>query len=305
MNDQPEVTVIIATYNSIRTLYFAIKSLLNQDFHNFEAWVVGDGCNDESENIVMSFADKRLNWFNRESNSGSQGAPNNEGFRRAKGKFIAYLGHDDLWFPWHLSGLLSFIKKTDADLVHPLTAVFSPHGMEYTVGPPSMGRTYENNFIFPSSWLLHRRVIEDCGPWGDHLRLSRAVDMEYQRRVYLAGKQILFYPELSLLKFPSALWRIYSPDSQLPQSYYLSLMMSNPFDLRQNVLLEAATLLARQSNRISVRQAFRELFFGLLYKIMAFYGDDNWPLEQLRFWYIQRKRRRLRNDRGLPPYRRK
>jgi glycosyltransferase involved in cell wall biosynthesis len=302
MKNNPEVTVIIATYNSSRTLYHALKSLLNQDFQNFEAWIIGDGCTDDSENIVMSFSDDRLNWFNRESNSGSQGAPNNEGLRRAKGKFIAYLGHDDLWFPWHLSGLVSFIQKTNADLVHPLSAMYSPGGLEYAVGPPSTGKTYGNHFVFPSSWLHHRHIIEDCGFWGDHLKLSRGVDMDFQRRVYLAGKQILFYPQLSLLKFPSALWRIYAPDSKLPQSHYLNLIISNPIDLQHKILLEAATLLACQSNKISVRQALRDLLYSLIFNIMDFYGEDNWPLKQLGYWRIQRKRRRLRKDRGLPPY---
>lgn len=300
MNDEPEVTVIIATYNSSKTLYYALKSLLNQDFQNFEAWIIGDGCTDDSKKVVMSFSDDRLNWFNRESNSGSQGAPNNEGLRRAKGKFIAYLGHDDLWFPWHLSGLISFIKKTNADLVHSLSAVFNPEGFMYTVGPPSTGRTYENHFVFPSSWLHSRHIIEDCGVWGDHLKLSRAVDMDFERRVYLAGKQILFCPQLSLLKFPSAFWRIYALDSQLPQSHYMHLMISNPVNLEHEILLEAATLLSRQSNtRSSVRQALSELLRSLRYKIM---NHDNRFFEQFRFWYHQRRIKKLRNDRGLPPY---
>jgi len=303
MNDKPEVTVIIATYNSSRTLYFALRSLLNQTYQDFEAWIIGDACTDDSEKIVMSFSDDRLNWFNRESNSGSQGAPNNECLRRAKGKFIAYLGHDDLWFPWHLSGLVSFLRNTNADLVHPLCAMYGPDGLEYTVGPPSMGRTYENHFVFPSAWLHKRSIVEDCGEWGNHFQLSRPVDMEFLRRVYLAGKQIVFCPQLSLLKFPSALWRIYDQNSRLPQDHYLHLMISNPDSLQHEILLEAATALARQSNRrISVGQALHELLKSLRYKITEYRGHENWLLEQFRFWYVQRKRRKSRNDRGLPPY---
>jgi hypothetical protein len=151
--------------------------------------------------------------------------------------------------------------------------------------------------------LHHRRVIEDCGSWGDHLKLARAVDMDFQRRVYLAGKNILFHPQLSLLKFPSALWRTYALDSRPPQSDYLDLMKSNPVDLQHQILMEAATLLARQSNpRIPVRQALQELLRSLRHKIVESYGNDHWPLAQLRFWYIQRMRRRFRNRRGLPPY---
>jgi glycosyltransferase involved in cell wall biosynthesis len=40
----PLVTVITATFNSSRTLQITLHSLLNQDFHAFEAWVVGDAC---------------------------------------------------------------------------------------------------------------------------------------------------------------------------------------------------------------------------------------------------------------------
>lgn len=299
----PSVTVIIATFNSRRSLNLALESVLAQDFTDYEVWVVGDGCTDNSQEVVHSFGDKRLQWTNLAYNSGGQGAPNNEGIRRARGEYIAYLGHDDLWFPWHLSGLVSFIKKTNADLVHPLSALFSPSGLEYTVGPPGIGRTYEDHFVFPSSWLHHRRVIEDCGGWGDHLKLTRGVDLDFQRRVYLAGKNILFFPRLSLLKFPSALWRTYALDSPPPQSGYIDLMKSDPLNLQHQILMEAATLLARQSNPIiPVRKALREFLRSLRHKIVESYGNDNWPLAQLRFWYVQRMRRRFRNSRGLPPY---
>ena len=128
--------------------------------------------------------------------------------------------------------------------------------------------------------------------------------MDFQRRVYLAGKNILFYPRLSLLKFPSALWRTYALDSRPPQSGYIDLMKSDPMDLEHQILMEAATLLARQINpRIPVRQALREFLRSLRHKIMDSYGNDRWPLAQLKLWYVQQMRRRLRNCRGLPPYR--
>jgi glycosyltransferase involved in cell wall biosynthesis len=78
------------------TLKFPLQSLLGQEFRDFEARVVGDGCTDESEEVVASFGDRHLHWTNLCQNSGSQAAPNNEGLRRARGRYIAYLGHDDL-----------------------------------------------------------------------------------------------------------------------------------------------------------------------------------------------------------------
>jgi glycosyltransferase involved in cell wall biosynthesis len=300
----PSVTVIIATYNSSRSLKLAIESVLAQDFPDYEVWVVGDACTDNSSEVVRSFGDPRLQWTNLAHNSGSQAAPNNEGIRRARGEYIAYLGHDDLWFPWHLSGLLSFIRKTKADLVHPLSATLSPRGLEYTVGPPGAGRTYENHFVFPSSWLHHRRIIEDCGGWGDHLKLASGVDMDFLRRVYRAGKNIMYYPSLSLLKFPSAYWRTYAPGTQPPQSGYIDRMKSDPLKLQHQILMEAATWRAGPGDpRIPVRQAFRQFVRSLLHWIwmMDAYGNDRWPLARLKLWYVQRLNRIYRNKRGLPP----
>lgn len=298
----PSVTVIIATYNSSRSLKLALESVLAQDFADYEVWVVGDACTDDSQEVVRSFGDTRLHWTNLAHNSGSQAAPNNEGIRRARSGYIAYLGHDDLWFPWHLSGLLSFIRQTKADLVHPLSAMLSPAGLESTVGPPGPGMTYENHFVFPSSWLHHRSVIEDCGGWGDHLKLPRGVDKDFLRRAYLAGKKILYYPSLSLLKFPSAYWRTYAPGSPPPQSGHIDLMKSDPANLEHRILMEAATLLACRSNlRIPVRRAGREFLRSLRHKIMDTYGYDRWPLAQFRLWYVQRLNRIYRVKRGLPP----
>jgi glycosyltransferase involved in cell wall biosynthesis len=186
----PLVTVITATLNSSRTLQFTLHSLLNQDFQAFEAWVVGDACTDESETVVTSFGDRRLHWTNLPENSGSQGAPNNEGLRRARGRYIAYLGHDDLWFPWHLSGLLSFIEDTGAAFVHAICARYGPRGALLPADPLPLGHTYANQHVAPSSILHRRDIVEDCGWWGRTQQPSRPVDMDFVRRVYLAGKRI-------------------------------------------------------------------------------------------------------------------
>ena len=48
------VTVIIPTYNMSPVLKLTLKSVLLQDFADFEVWVVGDGCSDDSESVVAS-----------------------------------------------------------------------------------------------------------------------------------------------------------------------------------------------------------------------------------------------------------
>src|SRR5437764_794116 len=102
----PSVSVIIATYNWSAALKCAIRSVLDQTLQDFELLIVGDACTDDTEQVVRSFDDARIKWFNLTKNHGSQYAPNNFGLKQAKAYYIAYLGHDDLWWPTHLTSLV-------------------------------------------------------------------------------------------------------------------------------------------------------------------------------------------------------
>ena len=90
---------------------------------------MGDACTDESESIVRSFADPRIRWENLTENAGSQWGPNNRGLELARGRDVAYLGHDDLWFP------VTF-PSSSVQSKH-LTVISSLSSTE-DIGPPSM-----------------------------------------------------------------------------------------------------------------------------------------------------------------------
>ncbi|MGH7485232.1 MAG: glycosyltransferase family 2 protein, partial [bacterium] len=99
----PRVTVIIPTWNRSSVLPYSIGSVLRQTFRDFELIVAGDGCTDDSEQVVSAIGDPRLRWINLPANTRHQSGPNNEALRQARGEIIAYLGHDDLWLPHHLA----------------------------------------------------------------------------------------------------------------------------------------------------------------------------------------------------------
>jgi glycosyltransferase involved in cell wall biosynthesis len=115
----PLVTVIVATFDSRLTMASALASAQRQTCPDFEVWVVGDACTGDSECAVTALADPRFAWTNLARNSGSQSGPNNEGLRRARGRYVAHLGHDDLWFPWHLATLLEAAARDAAGVASP------------------------------------------------------------------------------------------------------------------------------------------------------------------------------------------
>lgn len=121
----PRCSVVIATYNRAPVLAFAIRSVLAQSMPDFELLVVGDGCTDESAEVVAGFGDARIQWHNLEKNTGHQYGPNNLGLRLARARYVAYLGHDDLWLPGHLDALLPALES-GSPFVHTSLVISMP-----------------------------------------------------------------------------------------------------------------------------------------------------------------------------------
>jgi len=297
----PAVSVIIATYNSAATLRCAIGSLVAQDMRDFEAWIVGDACTDDSEAVIRSFGDARLHWHNLAVNTGIQSGPNNEGLHRACGRYVAYLGHDDLWFPWHLAHLLNEATSTGADFVSATCLMLHPDGLHRVTGPIGRGRSHADQYTPPSSWLHRREIAAKIGNWRDPATLGCGVDLDFQRRVALAGFACHEAPRISVLKFPSSWWRNYAPEQPHPQPDYLRRVATEPEALERDLLESLVVRYAREENGARPTAELRRSLNALLRWIADGYGRDRWPMSAYMLWRQQRFRRRDRHPRGLPP----
>ena len=93
----PVVSVIIPTFNRASLLQDAIDSVSAQTFGDWELWVVDDGSTDDTEVVVRSVPDPRIQYV-RQDNQGV-GAARNLGIDCARGDWIAFLDSDDMWLP--------------------------------------------------------------------------------------------------------------------------------------------------------------------------------------------------------------
>jgi glycosyltransferase involved in cell wall biosynthesis len=209
--ERPRVSVIVPTYNWSGVLRHAVASALGQRFADFELLVVGDGCDDDSAEVVASFRDPRVRWHNLEANSGSQAAPVNAGHALARGEYIAYLGHDDLWLPHHLGTLVEALDATGADLACTLATLVLPDGGRWVSGMLLPGEDVGlMGNVAPSSLAHRRSVLERAGPWPDHREVRRPPDSVWQRRARAAGCSLWPVQRLGVIKLAS---------SQRPGSY--------------------------------------------------------------------------------------
>jgi glycosyltransferase involved in cell wall biosynthesis len=198
LDASPTVSVIIATYNKAQTLQYAIESVLWQTFTEFECWVIGDGCTDNSEEVVTKIADPRFYWFNLCQNSGYQSAPTNEGLRRARGKYIAYLNDDDIWLPNHLQALVEGLENFAVDFAYTI--------MEWIRSEEYRGVEIPNypHALQPpeATATMHRReVIDDIGYWKEPGEVQAIPRVEFFRRAQFSNHSFLLVPYLTALKF--------------------------------------------------------------------------------------------------------
>ena len=81
----PLVTVLMPVYNAQLYLREAIDSILQQTYTDFELLIINDGSTDNSEEIILSYTDSRINYVKNAQNI-KLIATLNKGFSLATGK---------------------------------------------------------------------------------------------------------------------------------------------------------------------------------------------------------------------------
>jgi hypothetical protein len=218
--DAPLVSIITATFNWSAALRCAIESARLQTVQNYEHLIIGDGCTDDSADVVASFHDPRLRWVNLPENSGGQAIPNNHGIALARGTFIAYLSHDDIWYPTHLATLIETLERTGAEMAGAVMIMYGPPrtGVRAVSGVFETGEFSVLDFMPPSSIMHTRAFLEKSGPWRSGLETRQPADVDFEQRARAAGARIVSSGELTVFKFNAAsrrnAYRIRSADEQ-------------------------------------------------------------------------------------------
>ncbi|WP_017718246.1 glycosyltransferase [Kamptonema formosum] len=103
--EKPLVSVIMAVKNGERFLAEAIESVLSQTYEPYEIIVVDGQSTDSTEKIAKSYKPVR---YIRQTGQGVADAYN-AGIDAARGEFVAFLSHDDLWAPNKLSVQVDYL----------------------------------------------------------------------------------------------------------------------------------------------------------------------------------------------------
>ncbi len=198
--NQPNISVIIPTYNRAHTLPRALESVLAQTLPPVEIIVINDGSTDDTKNVLANypgliFVDKK--------NVGVSAA-RNRGIEKAQGKWIAFLDSDDEWLPNKLEKQWTAICDNDKLICH-TDEIWIRNGKR--VNPMKKhqkfgGFIYEKCLplcvISPSSVMIHKSVFDDIGVFDESLEVCE----DYDLWLRICSKYpVLFLDELLIVKY--------------------------------------------------------------------------------------------------------
>ena len=109
IENTPFFSVILPTYNRSALLKRAIKSVIEQEFEDWELIIVDDGSTDDTGKIVETFHDSRINYVYQEN--GMVAKARNNGIIKSRGEYICFLDDDDEYLKSHLKILNTNIKE--------------------------------------------------------------------------------------------------------------------------------------------------------------------------------------------------
>jgi GT2 family glycosyltransferase/predicted SAM-dependent methyltransferase len=205
---RPLVTIAIPTFNRGQLIVDrAIRSALAQTYTNIEVLVVGDHCDEATENAVRSVDDPRLRFVNLPARglypedrmhrwmvAGT--APANAAIELAHGTWITQCDDDDELTPDHVDVLLAAARSQQVEMIFSKATMETAPGTWSEIGsePLRVGQVTHGSVLY-SLGLRHFRYSTTA--W----RLEEPGDWNMWRRMSDAGVKIGFLPKVTFVHY--------------------------------------------------------------------------------------------------------
>jgi len=246
LKNKAKVTIVISTYNRPDVLSVAIKSVILQTFSNWKILVIGDHCNQETEKVVTSFNDSRIQYINLPHWVGSQSGPNSVGIALAMTEYTAFLNHDNVWLQDHLEHAIETLEKTKSDffigkcgVAHQSMARSNSNKPKFYFVTPD-NRTADMVFdktvsLFEpvSLWIIKTTHAKRIGYWKDYRETHRSPSINWVIRAWRKKTKFVFGDKITVLaidNIPTKTSKTIYSQKGLAQSYILDLLENQNSD---------------------------------------------------------------------------
>ncbi len=202
---EPLVSICLPTYNYAHYLPQAISSCLKQSYEHIELIVVDDASTDDSRQVVESFTDPRVRFFENTVRLGLAGNWNKT-LSFARGQVIRFLFADDYLAEHAIDRVVEVIRSHEnVNLIFSAASIIDAQGIQTRIHQPYSNERYlagqdelkrclaRGNYIgAPSSVAVRTSALKESGKFDERLKLY--ADQEMWLRI-LAGGDAYFIPE--------------------------------------------------------------------------------------------------------------
>lgn len=184
----PRFSVITSSYNQAGFLEETLRSVREQGRDDVEHLVLDGGSTDGSVDVLRAH-DSSLAYWRSERDAGQPSAWN-DGVRRSRGTFVAFLNSDDVFKPGALAEIASLAAANpDADWLIGGTQYFGEGGRDLTYAgcAPRLASDvlYFRTYAPQPGQFFRRDLVERVGPFDEGLHF--AFDFDFFMRCALAG----------------------------------------------------------------------------------------------------------------------
>lgn len=203
---RPFVSVCLTHHDRPEYLEFAVESLLDQDYANFEVILIDDGSTSESARAALDRWETVFpsrGWMIVRQENRYLGAARNAAARRARGEYLLFMDDDNVAKPWEISTFVRVAERTSADIVTCLIDMFpgegrpTPGSLEncrWLIAGLASNLGIVKNCFGDANALIRRASFEALGGFSEDFGVTHE-DWELFARASLKGMRLELVPD--------------------------------------------------------------------------------------------------------------
>jgi len=196
----PLISIITPSLNQRAYIKHNIKSVLDQNYPNFEHIIIDGSSTDGTIDILKKY--KHLIWISEKD--GGQSEAINKGFKKARGEIIGWLNSDDCYEPGAFFTVVAELNKVYGKyIVSGDCSVIDDRGNKvgYCKGRFSdhkdLIKYWDRDYTIPQpSVFFYRDILQECGYLDEKLHYG----MDYEFWLRISKHRQIYYIEKPLAK---------------------------------------------------------------------------------------------------------
>lgn len=173
----PKISIITITYNSEKTLEETIKSVITQDYPNWEYLIIDGGSKDQTLNIIEKYR-KQISLVISEPDKGISDAFN-KGIKNATGEIIGIINSDDLLLPNALKTIANNYEP-NVGVYRGNTIIWNDINQSQIIAYPTMKfslYSLKKRIICHQSTFVKKDIYKEFGLYKESFKYMMDVDL--------------------------------------------------------------------------------------------------------------------------------